>query len=64
MSIFAIGIKNGMIRIEEPVRIILLEWFVSQPMFIRALFPDFISEAGLESNIFVASEPILCQEAI
>ena len=53
-----------MIRIEEPVRIILLEWFVSQPMFIRALFPDFISEAGLESNIFVASEPILCQEAI
>ena len=63
MSIFAIGIKNGMIRIEEPVRIMLLEWFVSQPLFIKALFPDFISVSGLESNIFVASEPMLCQEA-
>ncbi len=42
MSIFAAGIRNGSITIDETVRVQLIEWFVSQPTFIQAIFPEFI----------------------
>ncbi len=36
------GIRNGSITIDETVRMQLIDWFVSQPAFIRAIFPEFI----------------------
>ncbi len=44
VNIFFDGIKNGQIKIEESIRIKLLEWFMSQPTFIKALFPSFLQE--------------------
>lgn len=48
MSIFATGIRNGSIIIDETVRMQLIEWFVSQPAFIRSVFPEFIN--GIEAD--------------
>lgn len=42
MSIFATGIKNGSITIDETIRVQLIGWFVFQPAFIPAIFPGFI----------------------
>jgi len=42
MSIFATGIRNGSITIDETVRVQFIEWFVSQSAFIQAIFPEFI----------------------
>lgn len=46
MSIFATGIKNGSITIDETIRMQLIGWFVSQPAFIQAIFHGFIWEIG------------------
>lgn len=47
MSIFATGIRNGSITIDETVRMQLIGWFVSQPAFIQAIFPEFIWDIGV-----------------
>ena len=62
MTIFAEGMKRGAIRIDESVRIQLVDWFISQPLFIQALFPTFIEDSKLEICYMDASLPILCQE--
>ena len=40
-AIFVNGIKNGTITIAKEVKCQLMNWFVSQPAFIRELCPDF-----------------------
>ena len=57
LEIFASGICNGTIKISESVRVQLAEWFFSQPRFIQALFPAFLSASGL----FTENAPIPCQ---
>lgn len=47
LSIFAKGIRDGSITIDETIRIQLVAWFVSQPKFIQALFPAFLDDAQL-----------------
>jgi len=48
MSIFAAGIRSGSIIIDENVRVQLIGWFVSQPTFIQAIFPEFIWDIGAD----------------
>lgn len=38
------GIKNRAITITNEVKTQLINWFVSQPTFIKALYPDFMWE--------------------
>ncbi len=47
LSIFVKGIRDGAVTIDEPIRIQLVAWFVSQPKFIQALFPAFLDDAQL-----------------
>ena len=59
MTLFVTGIKEGMIKICEAVRIQLVEWFTSQPKFIRLLFPAFLE--GINYSQEGTSAPIPCQ---
>lgn len=47
VAIFMDGLKNGTVRIEEPIRRELLDWYVSQPIFIQKLCMHQMSDAGL-----------------
>ena len=60
LSIFADGLQSGEITISESVRLLLIDWFLSQPEFIRALFPNFIVDSQLTITE-QASQPIPCQ---
>ena len=44
MSIFLDGLKKGTIRITKEVKSQLIDWYVSQPAFIRELCPDLVWE--------------------
>ena len=59
MSLFTVGINEGSIKICEAVRVQLVEWFVSQPIFIQSLFPAFLEEISIPQGGI--STPILCQ---
>lgn len=61
MSIFAAGIRNGNIIIDETVRIQLLEWFVSQPAFIQSIFPEFINGIGSDKEDLSILQVACCQ---
>ena len=56
MTIFAEGMKRGAIRIDESVRIQLVDWFISQPLFIQALFPTFIEDSKLATMQNISRE--------
>ena len=47
LSIFATGINNGDVTIGESTRTELLNWYITQPAFIRALCCDLMQDAGL-----------------
>ena len=47
LEIFASGLRDGSIHVSESIRVQLVEWFFSQPRFIQAIFPAFLSESGL-----------------
>ena len=49
LQIFASGLRDGSIHVSESVRVQLVEWFFSQPRFIQAIFPAFLSESALAS---------------
>ena len=59
MSLFAVGINEGSIKICEAVRLQLVQWFVSQPTFIQSLFPAFPEDISIPKEGI--STPILCQ---
>ena len=61
MSIFAAGIRNGSITIDETVRIQLIEWFVSQPAFIQAIFPGFIWDIDVDDGDVSILSATYCQ---
>lgn len=61
MSIFATGIRDGRISIDETVRIQLVGWFVSQPAFIRAVFPGFLECIGADEEECAVLAAACCQ---
>lgn len=61
MAIFSTGVRNGSIIIDEPVRIQLIEWFVSQPAFIQAIFPEFIWDIGADDGDVAVLTAAYCQ---
>ncbi len=44
LKILSEGIKNRAITITNEIKMQLINWFVSQPTFIKALYPDFMWE--------------------
>lgn len=44
LKILCDGIRNRAITITSEVKTQLINWFVSQPAFIKALYPDFMWE--------------------
>lgn len=61
MSIFVTGISNGIIIIDETVRMQLIEWFVSQPAFIRSIFPEFMDGIGADEGDLSILQAAYCQ---
>lgn len=61
MSIFVTGIRNGSITIDETVRTQLIGWFVSQPAFIQAIFPEFIVDIGIDDGDTSVLSAVYCQ---
>lgn len=57
LELFASGLREGSIKVSESVRVQLVDWFFSQPCFIRAIFPSFLSASGLSPDVL----PIPCQ---
>ena len=57
LEIFASGLRDGSIHVSESVRVQLVEWFYSQPQFIQAIFPSFLTESSLIPDV----APIPCQ---
>lgn len=51
MELFTEGIRKGEIRISESIRTQLLSWYVSQPRFIQALFPDYKDQLSVEAVV-------------
>lgn len=47
LKIFSDGIKSGAVTINNKIKTLLTDWFVSQPAFIRALFPEFLVECAI-----------------
>ncbi|MBQ3664984.1 MAG: hypothetical protein II919_02620, partial [Lachnospiraceae bacterium] len=46
ISIMASGLVNGTITMDESVRIEILDWYVSQPVFIQSICKKQILSAG------------------
>ena len=61
MVIFSTGVRNGSISIDKTVRIQLIEWFVSQPAFIQAIFPGFIWDIGADDGDASVLTATYCQ---
>ena len=61
ISIFATGIRDGSIIIDETVCEQLIGWFVSQPAFIRAIFPEFMSGIGVDEEDSTILSVACCQ---
>ena len=47
LVLFVTGMKSGAVKIDETIRVQLISWFMSQPTFIRVIFPAFLTESGL-----------------
>ncbi len=50
VSIIAVGLANGTIRMNESVRGEILDWYVSQPNFIQLICGKQMADAGLLSS--------------
>lgn len=61
MAIFSTGVRNGSITMDETVRIQFIEWFVSQPAFIQAIFPGFILDIDADDGEVSALTAAYCQ---
>lgn len=44
LKILCDGIKNHAITVTNEIKVQLINWFVSQPAFIKALYPDLMGE--------------------
>jgi hypothetical protein len=50
LAIFMTGLTNGTVQIAESVRRELLDWYVTQPVFIQRLCGKLLNEAGILSE--------------
>ncbi len=48
MEIISTGVKDGSVSLSASARAKLVSWYLSQPHFIQALFPDFMAEVPEE----------------
>ena len=48
MEIISNGVMDGNVILSASARAQLVSWYLSQPQFIRALFPDFMEEVPEE----------------
>ena len=55
LTIFMDGLENGTVQIAESVRRELLDWYVSQPVFIQRLCAKLLDEAGILSEDTICS---------
>lgn len=60
MSIFATGVGNGNIRIDDSVYT-FDRMFVSQPAFIQSMFPEFMSGIGVDKDDLSILQTVYCQ---
>ena len=60
LALFVAGMKSGAVKIDETIRVQLISWFMSQPTFIRVIFPAFLTESGLLATEYTNSG-ISCQ---
>ena len=51
MALFVTGLKEGTITMTESVRIELLEWYITQPVFIRAFCSELLDSLGMVPSI-------------
>lgn len=61
MSIFVTGIRNGSITINETARMQFIEWFVSQPVFIQSIFPEFVCDMDGDDGTISILSAAYCQ---
>ncbi len=54
-------IQDGLISIDETVRVQLIGWFVSKPAFIRAVFPEFLKCIGADEGECAVLDAAYCQ---
>lgn len=47
MAIFLNGLNDGTVQIDESVRLELIDWYVSQPLFIQSICNNLLNETGL-----------------
>ena len=47
LEIFIEGIEKGTVKIDESIRKELLDWYISQPAFIRKMCSSILTESGL-----------------
>ena len=47
MAIFLNGLNDGTVHIDESVRLELIDWYVSQLLFIQAIYKNLLNETGL-----------------
>ena len=50
-DILLTGIRQGAVRIDEAVRVQLLNWFCSQPRFIQCLFRQFFTNLDSAKSV-------------
>lgn len=55
LTIFMDGLENGTVQIAESVRRELLDWYISQPVFIQRLCANLLDEAGILSEDTICS---------
>ena len=61
MSIFVTGIRNGSITINETARMQFIEWFVSQPVFIQSICPEFVCDIDGDDGAISILSAAYCQ---
>ena len=56
LAIFLDGMVAGTVKIEDPVRQELLDWYISQPVFIQKLCCQSMIDTGMVSNNHISGE--------
>lgn len=56
LAIFMEGLKNGTVKIDESVRKELIDWYVSQPIFIQRLCAKQLDDAGILADYHMCNQ--------
>lgn len=60
LSIFMEGLKNGTVQIDDSIRIEILDWYVSQPVFIQKICALQLNDAGILDEDHMCSKLSMC----